>query len=314
MDNRIELLVRVSELYYQQNLNQQEISKIMNISRPTISRLLDEAKTVGVVEIIVHSPISKNPELSNEIRNTFHLREAIVISGEYDYDKALLRCAETAAKFALTVLENNQTLGISWGQAMRDFCQTLKPANYYNVNVVQMVGCLGIGNPRYDGLELALEISKKLGATYSNIYAPVYIDSEIVHSYLMAEPQIDTTIKKSMTADVIVTGVGSFEQSDSTLQNAGYYTEEDRLNMLSRGCVSHILARPLDRNGKEIITKNRYVIAAPLEAMKQASWSVAISASAEKAESIYSVLNGGYINTLIIDEPLAKALLHLKNI
>ena len=44
MSSRTDLLVRISELYYQQNLSQQDISKITGISRPTISRLLDEAK------------------------------------------------------------------------------------------------------------------------------------------------------------------------------------------------------------------------------------------------------------------------------
>ena len=56
MSSRTDLLVRISELYYQQNLSQQDISKITGISRPTISRLLDEAKETGVVEIIVHMP------------------------------------------------------------------------------------------------------------------------------------------------------------------------------------------------------------------------------------------------------------------
>ena len=41
MSNRVDLLVHISELYYQQELSQQEISQIMGISRPTVSRLLD---------------------------------------------------------------------------------------------------------------------------------------------------------------------------------------------------------------------------------------------------------------------------------
>ena len=64
MSNRVDLLVHISELYYQQELSQQEISQIMGISRPTVSRLLDEAKETGVVEVIIHSPIVKHPKLS----------------------------------------------------------------------------------------------------------------------------------------------------------------------------------------------------------------------------------------------------------
>lgn len=309
INTRVELLVRVSELYYEENLSQQEISKIMNISRPTISRLLDEAKSSGVVEIIVHSPIEKNPSLSQQIRTKFNLRDAIVVSGDYDYEKALERCSQVASKYLHTILENNHTLGISWGLAMRYFATSLEPVNYYNVNVVQMVGCLGSGNPRYDGLELALEISKKLDANYANIYAPIYIDSKVVYDYLMNEPQIHTAIKKACTSNIIVTGIGSFESSNSSLQIAGYYDEQERLKYIETGAVSHIIGRVLDKDGKEMPIENRYVISSPLSAIHDADWSIGICASKSKAPAVLSVLRGKHINMLVIDEALALELL-----
>lgn len=311
MDNRSELLVRVSELYYQQGLNQQEISKIMNLSRPTISRLLDEAKETGVVEIIVHSPIAKNPDLSYALRTKFGLRDAVVISGEYEYDEALTRCAESAAHFLGTVLDNNMSIGISWGRALEALCDCIEAADYYNINVVQMVGCLGTGNPRVDGLELALRISKKLGGTYSNIYAPVYVDSELVYSYLISEPQIVSTLKKALTADIVLTGIGSLDDPNGSLYQAGCYTAEDRAELVRRGAVSSLLGRMFDINGNEVTLENHYVISAPLEAMKTPSWSIAINASASKAACTLAAINGKYVNALIVDEPLAKELLRL---
>ena len=44
MNNHESLLVHVAQLYYQQNLNQSEISKIVGLSRPTVSRMLEEAR------------------------------------------------------------------------------------------------------------------------------------------------------------------------------------------------------------------------------------------------------------------------------
>ena len=43
VENRVDLLVRIAELYYQQSLSQQEISTMMKLSRPTIARLHDAA-------------------------------------------------------------------------------------------------------------------------------------------------------------------------------------------------------------------------------------------------------------------------------
>ena len=310
MEDRTDLLVRASELYYEQGLNQNEIAKILSISRPTVSRLLDEAKETGVVEIIVHSPIRKDPELSFALRNTFHLKDAVVISGVYDYPKALRRCCEAASQFFNTIMENNKTVGISWGSAPQHLCEVMDKREYYNVNVVQMVGCLGTGNPNVDGIELALRLSRRLGGTYSNIYAPIYVGNEVVYSYLVSEPQIAATLEKANHVDIILTGIGSLDES-TTLQQAGYFTDRDRMELIGRGAVGHLLARPYDAQGREVQMNGRYVIGAPLSALCNAHWSIGISAAAFKAQAVLGAIRGGYINVLVADQELARALLRL---
>lgn len=310
MDDKNELLIRVSELYYDENLNQNEIAKLMGTSRPTVSRLLDEAKETGVVEIIVHSPIRKDAQLAYALRKRFNLRDAVVISGDYSYDKAIRRCCEAALQYFYAIMENNTSIGISWGTVPQYICDLIEERKYYNVNVVQMVGCLGTGNPNIDGLELALRLSRKLGGTYSNIYAPVYVENDLVHQYLLAETQIAATIKKAMQTDVILTGVGSLDASTS-LQVSGNINDKDRMELVDQGAVGHLLARPFDKDGKEIVQRGRFTIGAPLEAMKNAQWSIGISAAQFKAEAVLASIRGGYLNALVVDKPLAEKLLSL---
>lgn len=311
MDNRSELLVHVSELYYQQNLSQSQIAGILGISRPTVSRLLDEARESGVVEIIVHSPILKNPSLATVIRNEFNLREVIVISGSYGHDTALARCCEATANFLTTIMDNNTTLGITWGRAIQYISNAIKPKEYYNVNVVQMAGCLGSGNPNIDGLELALRISKKFNGTYSNIFAPVYVDNKFVHDYLLSTPQIKATLKQASKVDIAITGIGTLEDPQGSLFLAGCYTQEEYEEVHEKGAVGHILARMLDIRGNELFFKNHYPISAPLESVRTADWSIGVCASAAKAAATLATIRGKYINTLIVDEPLAMELLRL---
>ncbi len=310
MENRTDLLVRVAELYYEQGLNQNEIAKLLSISRPTVSRLLDEAKDAGVVEIIVHSPIRKDPTLSYALRNTFRLREAIVINGAYDYPKALRRCCEAASHFFNTIMDNNKSVGIAWGSVPQLLCELIEEHPYYNVNVVQMVGCLGTGNPNVDGIELALRISKRLGGTYSNIYAPIYVGSEAVYSYLVSEPQIEATLRKAAGVDIILTGIGSFNP-ETTLQRAGYWTDKDRMDFISKGAVGHMMARPYDKDGNEVTMEGRYTIGAPLSAMRNADWSIGIAAGAFRADAVLGGVRGGYLNALVTDQALAQELLRL---
>ena len=310
MEDRSELLIRAAELYYGEGLNQSDIAAVLRTSRPTVSRLLDEAKECGVVEIIVHDPIRKDPKLSYALRTKLQLRDAVIVTGSYDYPKALQRCCEAGLQLFNSIMENNRVIGISWGSVPQLLSTQMETRSYYNVNVVQMVGCLGTGNPDIDGLELAIRISRKLNGTYSNIYAPIYVKSKIVRDYLVQEPQIETTLKRAMHTDIILTGIGSMD-AESIIQKAGYWTDADRMDMISRGAVGHLLARPYDRDGKPVDRKEWYVVGAPLEAMKAAEWSIGISAAEFKAEAVLGAIRGGYINTLVADQKLACKLLEL---
>ena len=78
---------------------------------------------------------------------------------------------------------------------------------------------------------------------------------------------------------------------------------------ISRGAVGHLLARPYDRNGTPISLENRYPIGAPLSVLHNAQWSIGISAAAFKAEAVMGAIRGGYINVLVADQALARAML-----
>lgn len=309
MDAREDLLIRAAELYYHQELSQNAIAELLGTSRPTISRMLEEAREAGIVEIIIHSPIKKNPRLSKALRTELGLKDAIVISGKHSPNTALQKCCTAAAKFLSGILDNNTTIGITWGPAANHLCDAIEPGDYYNINVVQMVGCLGTGNPDIDGLELAMKIAAKLKGTYANIYAPAFVNSEVVHSHLIAEPQIASTLKKSLHTDIVLTGIGSLHDHTSTLQRAGYLTEEERLELLAKGAAGHLLARMFDDKGREIPLKTKHVISAPLDALKVPSWSVGICAGRERAIAAATSVRAGYINTLICDEDLANEIL-----
>ncbi|WP_196600320.1 sugar-binding transcriptional regulator [Pectinatus frisingensis] len=310
MKTKEDLLIRASELYYQQNLNQNEIAKILNVSRPTVSRLLEEARQSNIIEIIIHSAIKKNSDLANKLRIKFHLKDAIVIAGDYPYYEALQKCGIAAAHFLNGILDNNISLGITWGIPMNYFADALSSQKYYNINVVQMVGCLGSGNPKLDGLELAITISKKLNGTYSNIYAPVFIDNRAVYEYLIAEPQIALTLKKALMTDIVITGIGSLYDEESTLQKAGYLSENDRQDLLAKGGIGHLLSRVFDKNGNELIQKNKYVISPPLSCLKTPRWVICMAVHEKKALPLLTAMKAKYINTIIVDEKLAISLLN----
>ncbi len=315
MSAREELLIRAAELYYQQGLSQSAVAEILGTSRPTVSRILEEARELGIVRITIQSSVKKNAELSKSLRNTFKLKDAIVIQGDYNYDEGLKKCGEVAAQFLLSILENNMNIGITWGPAIQYIINALeKNTDFYNIHIIQMAGTLGTGNPHLDGLELAFHLAERLNGTYSNIYAPVFVDNVDVYNHLLNEPQIANTLEKAQRLDIILTGIGSLFQESSTLQKAGYLNEAERQVLLKKGAVGHMLARMFNQNGEEIQNQSKYVVSAPLSTLKTAKWSIGLSASVEKAVPVLTAIRSNFINTLIADEKLAKELLRLHSL
>ena len=49
-NKKIAQIAKIAFLYYKKNKNQEEISKLMSIARPTISKLISEAKDLSLVD------------------------------------------------------------------------------------------------------------------------------------------------------------------------------------------------------------------------------------------------------------------------
>jgi len=305
-------MVRVAELYYEQRLSQVEISEMLGISRSTVSRLLADAHEQGVVEVTIHRPVEKVARLSEMIRKTLGLRDAIVVRGGETYEEVLNHVGLATAELLLSLLKDNMILGISWGVTLYHTVQSIQKSSFHGIEVVQLMGSLGQGNPATDGPELALRFAERLNGTYRIINAPALVRSKDVRDDLLQQPQIQTVIERASRAQICLTGIGSFADEMSSLMRAGYLTNEDRTTLRSEGAVGHILSRPIDINGNQIDSRfSDRVVAAPLDYLRKAEWSIGCSASPLKAPAVLGAIRGKYYNTLVIDEASAREILRL---
>lgn len=73
-----QLSIEAARLYYQSDYSQQQIAEQLNISRPTVSRLLQYAKEKGYVQIRVMDPFEDLDALVSYLkRNTGSLRRML---------------------------------------------------------------------------------------------------------------------------------------------------------------------------------------------------------------------------------------------
>ncbi len=106
-------LAYVARRYYLDDQKQSDIAAELGISRPMVSRLLTEARQLGVVEITVHDPEVKAASLLERLRAGSSIKDGILVedgSGDASTNQLL-------SQGAVELLEQLQSrrLGVGWG-------------------------------------------------------------------------------------------------------------------------------------------------------------------------------------------------------
>ena len=73
-------VIEAAKLYYLLDYNQNEIAKEAGVSRPTVSRLLQQAKSDGIVQINILDPTEDVENLATQLEQKFNLKKVIVAS------------------------------------------------------------------------------------------------------------------------------------------------------------------------------------------------------------------------------------------
>ncbi|RKX73290.1 MAG: hypothetical protein DRP60_12155, partial [Spirochaetes bacterium] len=101
-----DLIYKIASLYYEDNQTQQEIANRLGISRIKVSRLLQQARTSGIVEISLKKQNGNFTDLENRIASQWQLKEVILSSSEsMDKDEILSQLGKAASEYAQRVIK-----------------------------------------------------------------------------------------------------------------------------------------------------------------------------------------------------------------
>ena len=135
------MLASVANLYYNVEMTQNQIAERFFTSRSKISRMLKEARQLGIVEIKILEPWDRNVELEQEFMRRFALKDVRVISvKEANNTMVLQKLGEVAAYYLDNLLNDNMILGISWGNTMYHTVKAVKTSKNIPITVVPIMG------------------------------------------------------------------------------------------------------------------------------------------------------------------------------
>lgn len=223
-------LAEVASRYYDQNKNQQEIADEFGITRSAVSRMLTEARERGIVEIIVHYPWRTVPELERALVTTFRLKTArVLLRDNKSYQDMLVGLGVLAAQYFTNIVRPHDIVGISWGTGLYQMLRALRPMNYPNAQVVQLVGGTGTEHASTVGPLLAPLLANTLGCPCHYLHAPLITESEAARDALLQDRSIRETLAQGEKATMALVGIGSTHPDIYNPHRLGYVDETEQI-------------------------------------------------------------------------------------
>lgn len=303
------LLSAVANLYYNSDLTQNQIAERFYTSRSRISRMLKEARELGIVEIKIREPWENNQIMEKKLLELFPLKHVRVISvRERNLSLVLQKLGESAAYYLDTVVNSDTVLGVSWGNTVYHTVSSIKTTKNIPLTVVPIMGGIGINNPERDSLDFSKELADAYGGKYHYIYAPLFVKTKELRDNLVQEDNIREVLEIARSANVMLTSVGSMVHK--TWKD--YVKPDTLVELEKKGAIGHIGGHFFNKNGNEIPSElTGRLIGIGMEDFQKAEEVICVAGMEEKAEAIFGVLQSGCVTTLITDEFAAGKVLEL---
>ena len=310
MDNdKIRKVVEAAKLYYQLDYSQNQIADALGVSRPTVSRLLQQAKAEGVVTIEIKDPTEDVEVLRCMLRERFQLKNAVVaFTPTYDDSVVKRYIGQAAAAYIMELVKDGDTIGASWGSTMYQVALHMKTKSLNNSFVVQLNGGVSDADILISPSEIVHLFGKAFNVTPYFMYLPAIVDHILVKQAMLTDRHIRRVMDMGQSANVAVFTAGS-PTPDSVLINSNYMRSEE-LETIKTRAVGDICSRYYDADGEICLPSlNERTVGIELADLRTKEHAILVAGGASKVNAIYGALRGKYGNTLVTDQITAKALL-----
>lgn len=307
--DKLELLAKIASFYFEEGLSQHEIAERTGYSSSMISRLLLEARKQGLVEIRVHHPLRRCPELEQELQERLGLKIVRVLGHDLRSQPQMLRqLGRVAARLMEELIYDNITIGVAWGPAVYETVNAIRPGACVGAHIVQMIGSLGMLEPIVDGQELSQHLARLLIGYYTPLPAPLFVADETTRNALLTDPHITKVFDQFHNIELALVGIGTLDPEQSSLVQAGYLNAEQLFELEQNGAVGDVCAINYDLYGNLVeLPLNNRVIGIGAETLMKIPLKIGIAGGPHKVLPIIGASRAGLIDVLVTDEMAATS-------
>jgi deoxyribonucleoside regulator len=306
-------VMRAAEMYYIEQMTMDAIADTLGCSRATVSRMISEARTSGLVEITVHRHRRAAATLERLIAELYKVDVTVVAPPDNSTDTDRVRHAAAQAGSVLRAsLAPDLSIAVAWGATVATMARTLTPGVVPGVQIIQMSGA---GNTFFSGAEYAAgtlgRFGAALGARVHHFPVPAFFDTASAREALWNERSVQRVLRLQERANLAVFSVSALDaRIPGHLYRAGYLQRDDLRHLLDGRVVGELGTVFLRADGSsDSIPLNARSSGLPIDTLKRVRRRLCVAVGASKAPIIKAALLAGAVTDLVVDDAAAELLI-----
>lgn len=310
--NKDELILAAASMYYLQDIKMETIAHRLHMSRSTVSRLLKEARSSGLVSVTLRPTPSHAPEVAQRIAQQFGVETYVVpVSDSASTQDRLEQVATATARIVTDWFDSDMILGIAWGTTLGAVSQHLTKKPTRGSVIVQLNGG---ANNRTSGADYVGSLISRFGEAFDahvqHFPVPAFFDYASTRRAMWRERSVARVLEMQRQTDIALFSIGSVTGPiPSHVYSAGYLEPADIRILESEGVVGDVCTVFLRADGtyEDLSLNERATGPTPTE-LKRIPRRVCAVAGDNKIVPLLAALRAGLITHLILDEQTAHGL------
>lgn len=301
----LHLLHRAAAAYYLDGLRQAEVADRVGVSRPTVSKLLAEARRIGMVRFeVLDVPSVDLDELAVRLRDLLGVESVRIAPGD-QVQRGYRGIGDLLAQeLGALGIRAGEAVLVASGATIHAVTGMAGMPQLPGALIVPTVGGQQEPDPSFQTNETVRRLAERTGAQPRFLFAPA-LTSPALWASLQADPGFRSVVDLWDGARAAVVGIGGPYRERTSLTSVVPRREPALEEAAGDICLHFFDAdgRPLSFPGSE------FLVRLPWETLRAIPTTIALAAGRGKAPSIRAGAKAGLFTSLITDVPTAEAVL-----
>ncbi len=303
--DKIERLKKVAQLYFLEDKTQQEIAQLLNVSRPLISRMLGEARNLGIVEIHIGDPKESKELLLSRLHSLLGIKGGLLVS---DIGGSKVINQRLAESILLLLRElNAEKVGWGWGYLIGEFVAHIEKSKAIDLKIKEVFPLIGNGwfpVRNYHSNENIRIIAEKINAVPHYFHFPAFAESMSEKEVLCNTELYQKNAQKWDEMDTAVINIGNHPSTPDFASSARFGNL-----LVEKKAQGRLLAYYFDSSGEIIQSDTDYAIQIPMSQLKKCKNIIGVCSANINLSAFKAALKSRIFTHIIAREQLAEAIL-----